>query len=85
MLSQRLLKHALAQSQRNGASSAYPTAKVRGHPKEKTPRGGGAGEFGCQGKQRELGYQSEGPFSAKALTRKSIKARTLGWVNRPGG
>ena len=26
-----------------------------------------------------------GPLSAKALTRKSMKARTLGWVKRPGG
>ena len=30
-------------------------------------------------------YQSEGPFSAKAWTRKSMKARTLGCVKRPGG
>ena len=30
-------------------------------------------------------YQASGPFSAKEFTRKSMKARTLGWVNRPGG
>ncbi len=30
-------------------------------------------------------YQMFGPLSAKAWTRKSMKARTFGWVKRPGG
>ena len=30
-------------------------------------------------------HQLSGPLSAKARTRKSMNARTLGWVNRPGG
>lgn len=30
-------------------------------------------------------HHVSGPFVAKACTRKSMKARTLGWVNRPGG
>ena len=30
-------------------------------------------------------YQSIGPLSPNCCTRKSMKARTLGWVKRPGG
>lgn len=30
-------------------------------------------------------YQLFGPFSAKTWTRKSMNARTFGWVKRPGG
>lgn len=30
-------------------------------------------------------YQVSGPFAAKLWTRKSMNARTFGWVKRPGG
>jgi OOP family OmpA-OmpF porin len=30
-------------------------------------------------------YQSDGPLSRNCSTRKSMKDRTLGWMNRPGG
>ena len=33
----------------------------------------------------EVDHQASGPLSAKVCARKSMKARTLGWVNRPGG
>jgi hypothetical protein len=32
-----------------------------------------------------LSYQSDGPLSRNCSTRKSMKDRTLGWMNRPGG
>ncbi len=59
---------------------AFLRWRQRDRPRMKKcdPRGGRKVESGMQFRFR--GYQVSGPFSAKASTKKSMKARTLGWV-----